>query len=157
MSERVASAVSGHTEVPSAGCPSRRAMLAAIPGVAVLPGVLSACGMQAPEAPTSEQQTTEVPETVVRASDIPVGTARQVEVGSEHAIVAQPTEGEFVAYSARCTHQGGIVQVVDDTRLRCPLHGAEYDPATGDVLAPPAPRPLDQLTVTSDGDELTIT
>ena len=122
-------------------------MLAAIPGVALLPGVLSACGMETPEAPTTEQQTTAVPETVIRASDVPVGTARQIEVGSEYAIVAQPTEGEFVAYSARCTHQGGIVQVVDDTRLRCPVHGAEFDPETGGVTAPPAPRPLDRLNI----------
>src|SRR5699024_11346273 len=44
-------------------CPQRRAVLAALPGVVVLPGLLSACGMTEPPDPASTaQSTTSVPE-----------------------------------------------------------------------------------------------
>ena len=71
-------------------------------------------------------------------------------------IVAQPTEGEFVAYSARCTHQGGNVQVIEGMHLRCPLHGAEYDATDGRNTLAPAPRPLDKIPVTVAGGQITL-
>ena len=76
--------------------------------------------------------------------------------GDATVIVAQPTEGEFVAYSARCTHQGGVAQVVQGMTLRCPLHGAEYDATDGRNTLPPAPRPLDVVPVTVAGGQLTL-
>ncbi|HHX84209.1 MAG TPA: Rieske (2Fe-2S) protein [Actinomycetales bacterium] len=144
---------------PSApgACPQRRAFLAAVPGVVLLPGVLSACGITQPAQPVStEQATTTVPSTTIPAAEIPVGTATSVKAGDATVIVAQPTEGEFVAYSARCTHQGGIVQVVQDLHLRCPLHGAEFDGATGENTSAPAPRPLDVVPVSESDGQLTL-
>lgn len=139
-------------------CTQRRAVLAAIPGVVVLPGILSACGMTGPPEPASTvQQTTSVPEpATVPASEVPVGTAKQVEVGEGRVIIAQPSEGEFVAYSATCTHQGGIVQVVEDLHLRCPLHGAEFDATDGANTRDPAPRPLDVVPISESDGQLTI-
>lgn len=139
-------------------CTQRRAVLAALPGIVILPGILSACGMTEPPGPASTvQQTTSVPEpSTVPVSEVPVGTATQIKVGEDNVIIAQPTAGEFVAYSARCTHQGGIVQVVQDLHLRCPLHGAEYDATDGSNTLAPAPRPLDVLPISESGGQLTI-
>lgn len=138
-------------------CTQRRAVLLALPGIAILPGILSACGMTPPPEPASTvQQTTTVPSTTIDAAEIPVGTAKQVDAGGENVIVAQPSEGEFVAYSAVCTHQGGNVQVVKGMTLRCPLHGAEYDATDGANTLAPAPRPLDAVPVTVQGDKLVL-
>ena len=138
-------------------CTQRRTVLAALPGIVLLPGIASACGMTEPaQPPSTVQQTTEVRATTIPAADVPVGTARQVKTGDATVIVAQPTEGEFVAYSARCTHQGGVVQVVQGMTLRCPLHGAEYDATDGRNPLPPAPRPLDVVPVTVAGGQLTL-
>ena len=58
-------------------CTQRRKVLLALPGIALLPGIVSACGMsQAPGPASTVQQTTEVPATTISASEIPVGTAR---------------------------------------------------------------------------------
>ena len=138
-------------------CTQRRTVLMALPGIVLLPGIASACGMTpAPEPASTVQQTTTVPSTTIDAAEIPVGTAKQVKAGDENVIVAQPAEGEFVAYSSRCTHQGGNVQVVEGMTLRCPLHGAEYDATDGRNTLAPAPRPLDAIPVAVSGDKLTL-
>lgn len=138
-------------------CTQRRAVLAALPGIILLPGIASACGMTEPaQPPSTVQQTTTVPATTVPAAEIPVGTAKQFKAGDSTVIVAQPTEGEFVAYSARCTHQGGVVQVIEGMTLRCPLHGAEYDATDGRNTLAPAPRPLDVVPVSESGGQLTL-
>ena len=138
---------------------SRRRILATLPGIAILPGVLAACSTdRSAQAPSTVQQTTTVPETEIAVSEVPVGTAKVVSVGAGGGgvVVAQPSPGEFVAFSASCTHQGGRVQVVKDMMLRCPLHGAEYDASTGEVTNPPAVRPLDKVSVTVNGDTLKL-
>ena len=138
-------------------CTQRRAVLAALPGIILLPGIASACGMTEPaQPPSTVQQTTTVPETSISAAEIPPGTAKQFKAGDSTVIVAQPVEGEFVAYSARCTHQGGVVQVIEGMTLRCPLHGAEYDATDGSNTLAPAPRPLDAIPVSESGGQLTL-
>lgn len=138
-------------------CMQRRSVLAALPGIVLLPGIVSACGMTEPaQPPSTVQQTTTVPTTSIAAAEVPVGSAKQFKAGDSTVIVAQPTEGEFVAFSARCTHQGGTVQVVRDLHLRCPLHGAEYDATDGRNTLAPAPRPLDAIPVSESGGQLTL-
>ena len=137
--------------------PPRRAGVAARPGLILLAGLAAAGGLTAPAPPPSTvQQTTTVPATTIPAAEIPPGTAKQFRAGEATVIVAQPVEGEFVAYSARCTHQGGVVQVIEGMTLRCPLHGAEYDATDGRNTLPPAPRPLDAIPVTESGGQLTL-
>lgn len=138
-------------------CTQRRAVLAALPGIVVLPGILSACGMTEPAKPASTvQSTTSIPQATVPASEVPVGTAKQIKAGGETVIIAQPTKGKFVAYSALCTHQGGIVQVVEGLDLRCPLHGSAFDATDGKNTRAPAPRPLDVIPVSESGGQLTL-
>jgi Rieske Fe-S protein len=62
--------------------------------------------------------------------------------------------GEFVAYSAVCKHRGCTV-AYQDSKLACPGHGSVYDPAKGaEVVAGPAPQPLDDIPVEVRGGEV---
>ena len=56
-------------------------------------------------------------------------------------------DGGFLALHRQCTHLGCSVPW-DETsgRFKCPCHASVFD-LRGDVLAPPAPRPLDIFPV----------
>jgi Rieske Fe-S protein len=55
--------------------------------------------------------------------------------------------GDFVAYSAVCTHQQCTVAYKNE-QLACPCHGSVFDPASGaEVVNGPAQRPLPEIPV----------
>lgn len=57
--------------------------------------------------------------------------------------LARLEDGGFLALSRRCTHLGCTVPWDTDSNLFvCPCHASAFD-ITGEVLSPPAPRPLD--------------
>ena len=63
------------------------------------------------------------------------------------AVLVHLENGDFVAYSAVCTHQGCTV-AYKDGKLACPCHGSVFDPANGGaVVSPPANRPLPDIPV----------
>ena len=80
-------------------------------------------------------------------SGVPVGSAVSAKDSAGNPLlVAQPSAGKVVAFSAICTHQGCTVAPAG-TKFQCPCHGSMYDAATGAVLRGPAPRPLTQVPV----------
>lgn len=62
------------------------------------------------------------------------------------------TSGQFVAYSAICTHAGCRVQFNPHAQeIACPCHGAVFDPNNNaQVLAGPAPYPLQKIATRYD-------
>lgn len=61
----------------------------------------------------------------------------------------------YAAFSKVCTHAGCMVSDVEDTTLVCPCHSGKFDPLEGaTVTGGPPPRPLPQLPLGVDGDEL---
>ena len=55
--------------------------------------------------------------------------------------------GEFVAYSAVCTHAQCTV-AYNNGQLACPCHGSVFDPTNGAaVVSGPANRPLPEVPV----------
>ncbi len=60
--------------------------------------------------------------------------------------------GQFVAYSAICTHAGCQVQFDPSAQdIACPCHGAVFDPSNNArVLAGPAPYPLQKILTRYD-------
>lgn len=71
-------------------------------------------------------------------------------------VLVRLESGEFVAYSALCTHQVCTVAYrVETRRLACPCHGAIFDPAKGaDVETGPAQAPLSPIKVEAKGGEI---
>ena len=67
--------------------------------------------------------------------------------------------GQFVAYSAVCTHAGCQVDYDSSSQLLvCPCHGATFDPTkNGAVVDPPARTPLSPVTIHVDSATGSIT
>jgi Rieske Fe-S protein len=147
---------------PAPGC-SRRALLRSLgtAGVVLAPGVLlTGCGATGGSGGgDGGGDGSAVKGGTLAASKVPVGTAVVVALPDSGGtvVLAQPTAGSYVGFSAVCTHQGGIVAADSGTVVRCPLHGSEFDAAkAGDPVHGPATRPLDSVTVTVQGDQLVI-
>ena len=61
-------------------------------------------------------------------------------------------EDGVLALYWKCPHLGCTVPWIDaEDRFNCPCHGSIYD-RTGLLIAGPAPRPMDLMQVTPDGD-----
>jgi Rieske Fe-S protein len=84
---------------------------------------------------------------------IPVGGSIAVTVENVPLVVAQPSAGTIVAFSAICTHQGCVVAAAG-AEYDCPCHGSRYDAATGEVLQGPATEPLPSVPVEVKGDRV---
>ena len=129
---------------------SRRALVRATAlaggGVAVA-ALVSACGEAQPDAAEVEPFT-------VPKSEVPVGGG--IVLAQHQALVTQPAEGEFHAFSAVCTHQGCVLSDVQERGAHCGCHNSYFDISTGERVAGPAQAPLPELSVVDAGDELSI-
>jgi Rieske Fe-S protein len=74
----------------------------------------------------------------------------------EDVMVSQPSEGEFKAFSNICTHQGCKIVKVDGDEIECNCHFSRFAIADGSVAKGPATKPLKELEVTVEGDNLTV-
>lgn len=65
---------------------------------------------------------------------------------TEPAILVRSLEGEYYAYSCRCSHLGCSVYFErGGRRLECPCHKGSYELQTGSVLNGPPTRALTQI------------
>ena len=97
---------------------------------------------------------------LVSASEVPVGGAASFTDPARGipAFVVQPVRGEFVAFSAVCTHAGCPVQFDQSAEtFVCPCHGSVFNARTGAVLQGPAFLPLNRIPVVlGPGNELYV-
>jgi nitrite reductase/ring-hydroxylating ferredoxin subunit len=71
----------------------------------------------------------------------------------DQAIALRLPDGRLVAYSAICTHLAcSVLWTKESQRLECPCHDGVFEPATGDVLAGPPPRPLPRVRLDERAD-----
>jgi Rieske Fe-S protein len=69
----------------------------------------------------------------------------------DRAIAMRLADGRLVAYSSICTHLAcAVLWRPESHRLECPCHDGVFDPATGEVLAGPPPRPLPTVRLRED-------
>ena len=95
--------------------------------------------------------------TAVKASSVQPGGVVVVDVRGTAVAVAN-VAGAYYAFDDTCTHEQCSLAEgdLDGTTITCMCHGAEFDIATGKVLAPPAPSPIKVYPVRVDGDSLQI-
>ena len=131
---------------------TRRCVVAA--GAAVpAAGLLSACGGSGESDPSATQAPgIATGELIGRASDVPVGGCAVFP--DVKVVVAQPTEGEFRAFGATCTHQGCLVSSSTEGDIPCKCHASHFSLEDGSVISGPAPAPLPAVEITVDGDDL---
>lgn len=69
----------------------------------------------------------------------------------DRAIAIRLPEGRLVAYSSICTHLAcAVLWRAEENHLLCPCHDGVFDPASGEVLAGPPPRPLPSVRLRED-------
>jgi nitrite reductase/ring-hydroxylating ferredoxin subunit len=128
---------------------SRRTLagLAAAAGVGV--PLLAACGSD-PSSGSDSGGGFPVP-----TSDIEVGGGSIF--ADQKVVVTQPTEGEFKAFSAVCTHQGCLVASVSDGSINCDCHGSRFSIETGEPDSKsPAKSALGEVQITVSGGEISL-
>ncbi|GAA0484549.1 Rieske (2Fe-2S) protein [Streptomyces olivaceiscleroticus] len=129
----------------------RRTVLrgAALVGIACVGAAACSAGGSgsgsAPKAPTQETE-------LGAAAEIPVGGAKLYP--EEKLVVSQPVEGTFKCFSSVCTHMGAVLNKLDKEVATCPLHGSQFDVATGKPVHGPATKPLEEVPVKVKGGKL---
>ncbi len=121
----------------AAACLDRRSVLrsAALAGGAV---TLAACGGSSNGSSNGSESSG--PTTLGPVGEVPVGGGAVFP--DANVVVAQPSDGSYVAYSATCTHQGCQVGEVVDGEIVCPCHGSHFATEDGAAVTGPATEPL---------------
>jgi nitrite reductase/ring-hydroxylating ferredoxin subunit len=98
-------------------------------------------------------------ESVGGLKEFPEGKIRRRFVkGREIAVVLW--EGRFYAFSNRCPHADFQMHFgfVEDDKLHCPIHYAEFELATGKAVFGPAGVPdIETFAVEADGESVRVT
>lgn len=92
------------------------------------------------------------PEALASTAEIPVGGG--LILTGPKIVITQPTQGEFKAFTAVCTHEGNTVTSVEDGTIMCAFHGSQYDAETGQVTQGPAPTALAPVKITVRGGQI---
>ena len=84
---------------------------------------------------------------IAAESDVAPGGAVKFKDRGRDAVLVHLDGGEFVAYSAVCTHAGCTV-AYKNAQLACPCHGSIFDPTNGaEVVSGPAQTPLPEIPI----------
>ncbi|MGB2752556.1 MAG: Rieske (2Fe-2S) protein [Pyrinomonadaceae bacterium] len=87
-----------------------------------------------------------------------VGGSVIVDSSAGKIIIARTGEATYIAYSAKCTHKGGIVEYdAAGKQFVCPKHGSKFDSATGNVTAGPADSKLPSFPANGTASTVTVT
>jgi nitrite reductase/ring-hydroxylating ferredoxin subunit len=87
-------------------------------------------------------------------TEIPVGGGKVFK--DQKVVVVQPTQGQFKAYDATCTHRGCSVESIAGGLISCPCHGSKFRIADGSVARPPAEEGLPEKQITVQGNQITL-
>ena len=91
---------------------------------------------------------------IAQESEVAPGSAVKFKDGGKDAVLIHLDSGDFVAYSAICTHAGCTV-AYKNAQLACPCHGSVFDPANGaEVVSGPAQTPLPEIPVEVQNGEV---
>ena len=88
--------------------------------------------------------------------DMQKDSGKIIKFGSKPVIVVRKQSGDYVAFSAVCTHLDCIVQYRKDlTQIYCACHNGKYDLNGRNVSGPP-PAPLKKYGVSIKNDEVIV-
>jgi cytochrome b6-f complex iron-sulfur subunit len=91
-----------------------------------------------------------------KLSEMEKESGKIIKFGTKPVILIRTADGELRAFSATCTHLDCTVQFRKDYgMIWCACHNGKYD-LNGRNISGPPPRPLDELRVVVQGDEILI-
>lgn len=135
-------------------CISRRTALGATAAATALP--LAACGgSETAGGSAIKHPEVSSPLDMIAATEVPVGSAVKATAEGITLMIAQPTEGEFFAYSSACTHQGCTLNVQKNV-LACPCHASQFEISDGKVTGGPAQEPLPSYPTKVEGGRVIV-
>jgi len=145
---------------------NRRRALSGSAAVAVGVPLLAACGNDSTSTATDSSSSSTPSDgssssdgagssgaALASTSDVPVGGC--FVVADSKIVLTQPTEGDFKAFTAVCTHQGCLVESSTEGDIPCPCHGSKFSLDDGSPQSGPASSPLAAVQITVDGDSIT--
>ncbi len=93
----------------------------------------------------------------MKVSELAEGGISGVDLKGTHVLVSK-IGGEVYAVSGTCTHEETDLALgfVLEDRVVCPLHLSQFDLKTGQVMNPPAERPLQHFNVKIEGDTIFV-
>ena len=94
---------------------------------------------------------------VAEMKDLLQGRGMAFDVAGQRIAVFN-VDGTYCAIGDTCTHRGGPLSegALDGSTVTCPLHGAQFDVRTGEMLAPPAPTGVPSYKVRLEGSEIQV-
>ncbi len=94
---------------------------------------------------------------VAKTGDVALGSAKMVEVSGKKIAIFN-VDGKYYAIDNTCTHRGGPLAegALEGKEVTCPWHGAVFDVTTGEVLGPPAPKPVSRYEVRVSGKDIEV-
>ncbi|KQV62916.1 hypothetical protein ASC64_17690 [Nocardioides sp. Root122] len=141
---------------------NRRRALTGSAAIAVGVPVLAACGSDTSTAVDSSGSADSGSgssggaggEALASAADVPVGGC--FVVSGAKVVLTQPTEGDFKAFTAVCTHQGCLVESSTEGDIPCPCHSSKFSLDDGSPISGPASAPLEAVEIRVSGDSITL-
>jgi len=93
----------------------------------------------------------------LKLSELAAGKPIKIEKDGRAICVARVGD-EVFAVDDTCSHSEASLSEgdVNDFKIECWLHGAEFDLRTGQALTPPAVAPIRTYSVSVDGDSVTV-
>jgi nitrite reductase/ring-hydroxylating ferredoxin subunit len=94
---------------------------------------------------------------VAEVSQVPPGTGKVVQADGK-VLALFNLNGTFYALDNRCTHVGGPLGegTVEGNQVTCPWHGSVFNITTGEIVAPPARRPVTTFPVRVEGNAILV-
>ena len=92
-----------------------------------------------------------------KADELAEGGGKLVEVNGKR-IALFKSAGKYCAIDDVCTHRGGPLSegLLEGDVVTCPWHGAQFSIASGEVMCPPAPTPVNSYKVKVEGSDIEI-
>jgi Rieske Fe-S protein len=92
-----------------------------------------------------------------KLNEVPPNSGKIFKFGNKPGILVRTASGELKAFSAVCTHLDCIVQYRSETKqIWCACHNGQYN-LSGQNIGGPPPRPLEEFTVNTRGDDIVVT
>ena len=92
-----------------------------------------------------------------KINEMPPNSGKIFKFGNKPGLLVRTATGELKAFSAVCTHLDCIVQYRSETKqIWCACHNGQYN-LSGQNIGGPPPRPLEEFTVNTRGDDIVVT